>query len=125
MNYKNTIKENVFFEDGSLRDLCILNITLSDWQKLYAHLREHYLMRMTIDGEEVRVVPDVFPDAVQRPFVADDVVVVITLPAEIAVTRAPYPFGAYGFELADVCHRRAVSTGYPNQFLSSVGYWAA
>lgn len=41
MNWK-TIKENIYFEDGSLRDIVIYNTTKDDWKKWVDYVTTNY-----------------------------------------------------------------------------------
>lgn len=52
MKWKN-LKEHVYYEDGSLRDLCVVDTCCSDWQKWVEYANKNYDLRW-FNGKENR-----------------------------------------------------------------------
>ncbi|MES9685386.1 hypothetical protein ABWK22_21295 [Gottfriedia acidiceleris] len=49
----NEVLDKVFFVDGSLRDIYVLDVTLEDWQKLIDWLRlSDWVIEFYIDGQK-------------------------------------------------------------------------
>lgn len=53
------ILERIFFDDGSLRDIYVLDTDEDDWSKLLAWAREQYPLSFTVDGQVTSVPTDV------------------------------------------------------------------
>jgi hypothetical protein len=51
-NISNEIIDEVFFVDGSLRDICVFNVDLDEWQRLYEFFhRSSWNITLYIDGQ--------------------------------------------------------------------------
>ncbi|SFC48038.1 hypothetical protein [Bacillus sp. UNCCL81] len=51
-NINNKVLNEIFFVDGSLRDMYVFNVGLDEWQKLYELIhRSHWNITLYIDGQ--------------------------------------------------------------------------
>lgn len=53
MNWQK-IKESIYYEDGSLRDIYILETNKDDWKKWVCFVNEHYHVLFSADGTETK-----------------------------------------------------------------------
>ena len=57
MNNFSNLKETVFYSDGTLRDIYVLNTNIQE--TLYAYIVKNYPAKFTIDGEAVIPLPEI------------------------------------------------------------------